>query len=111
MWRKRWGSREREVGTERHPTERETDRCKLIQCINESSLYLATIILLFSPLTALFFRCIPPSAKLLKLQDVWKENFSCIAFLSLPPTHLHVIKASEITVFFGGEGVETVLIV
>lgn len=36
-------------------------------------------------------------SELLKLQDVWKENFSCVAFLSLPPTHLHLIKTSEIT--------------
>lgn len=60
----------------------------------------------FSPLLSLLSSSLCPNAtplalfqpsKLLKLQHVWKENFSCVAFLSLPPTHLHFIKTSEIT--------------
>lgn len=110
MWRKRWDPGN---GGGRHPTlltphcERETDSHKLIQHFNESSLHLATIIHRSPPAHSL---CYPPPSvptrtlftpfqpsKLLKLQDVWKENFSCVAFLSLPPTHLHLIKTSEIT--------------
>lgn len=45
---------------------------------------------------ATLFSPFQPS-KPLKLQDVWKENFSCVAYLSLPPLHLHLIKTSEIT--------------
>lgn len=112
MWRQRWDPGN---GGGRHPTpwtphcERETDSHKLIQHFNESSLHSVAVIhrstlsfpySLFSPppscAHATLFTPLQRSS-LLKLQDVWKENFSCVAYLSLLPAHLHLIKTSEIT--------------
>lgn len=119
MWRKRWDPRS---GGGRRPTpwtlhcERETDNHKLIPTFlwiissfsftNPLLPYFSpphftpsSINLLLYPRNPLFFIFFTPFQlfKLLKLRDPRNENCCSVAYLVLPPAHLHLIKTSETT--------------